>query len=125
MSKVMTQDVRTTVDAYFAMWNAGDAAARAEQIKKAWVANGRYVDPARDFEGHDALSKMVEAARAHYVGHTIRQSSGIDAHHDLIRFAWQVLAPDGRVHVTGIDVGVLADDGRLQRITGFIGDLPE
>jgi hypothetical protein len=55
------QDVATTVGAYFAMWNADGATTRAQQIERAWAASGRYVDPARDFEGHDGLSEMVEA----------------------------------------------------------------
>jgi hypothetical protein len=47
----------------------------------------------------------------------------IDSHHDQLRFAWQVVGPDGSVPVAGIDVGVLAPDGRLERITGFFGEL--
>ena len=34
------------------------------------------------------------------------------------------MTPDGAVVVAGIDVGALADDGRLERITGFFGEAP-
>jgi len=47
------------------------------------------------------------------------------AHHDQLRFAWELAAPNGAVTVAGIDVGALASDGRLHRITGFFGELPE
>jgi hypothetical protein len=60
-----------------------------------------------------------------FPGHTFRQASGVDAHHDLFRFAWELVGPDGTVTVGGIDVGQLADDGRFRRITGFLGPLPD
>jgi hypothetical protein len=68
---------------------------------------------------------MVAAAQARFPGHRFRRLSGIDAHHDLLRFAWELAAPDGTVTVAGIDVGAVAPDGRLRAITGFFGDLPQ
>jgi hypothetical protein len=50
--------------------------------------------------------------------------SGIDAHHDYLRFLRELVAPDGTVALAGLDVGELAADGRLRRITGFFGALP-
>jgi hypothetical protein len=117
-------DVTTTVDTYFAMWNENDPTKRAELIKAAWAADARYVDPLLEADGHDALSQMVEGVHAQFPGHQFRRLSGVDAHHDRVRFAWDLVAPDGAVTVAGIDVGVLADDGRLQSITGFFGEPP-
>ncbi len=37
----------------------------------------------------------------------------------------ELAAPDGAIVVAGIDVGALAPDGRLRRITGFFGELPK
>ena len=124
MTDVMVRDLTATIDAYFAMWNEEDAAARAKHIEEAWTEDGRYSDPARDATGHAALSEMVAAARPQFPGHTIKRSSGIDAHHEHLRFAWEVVGADGSVPVAGIDVGVLAPDGRLRQITGFFGELP-
>jgi len=123
MAEVMTKDLTATVDAYFAIWNEEDAAMRAQHIEEAWTESGRYVDPARDATGHAALNEMVSAARPHFPGHTVKRTSGIDSHHDLLRFSWDVVGPDGSFPVSGIDVGVLAPDGRLERITGFFGEL--
>jgi hypothetical protein len=58
-------------------------------------------------------------------GHRFRRVSGIDTHHDQIRFAWDLVAPDGTIVVAGIDIGEMAEDGRLRRITGFFGGIPE
>jgi hypothetical protein len=124
MTQTATKDLTATVAAYFAMWNEADPAARATLIGEAWTDGGRYVDPGRDATGAAALNEMVEAARPLFPEHEVRRTSGIDAHHEQIRFAWEVVGPDGSVPVAGIDIGVLAPDGRLQQITGFFGDLP-
>ena len=117
-------DITKIVDAYLAMWNETDPARRAEHIDRAWARDGRYVDPKLEAEGRAALSDMVAAVHAGFPGHRFRRVSGIDNHHDELRFAWELVAPDGSIAVAGIDVGGLAPDGRLQRVTGFFGELP-
>jgi hypothetical protein len=119
------KDLTATINAYFAMWNEEDAAARAQHIAEAWANDGRYSDPGRDATGYAALNEMVSVARPQFPGHTIRQSSGIDAHHEHVRFAWEVVGSDGSVPVSGIDIGVLAPDGRLRQMTGFFGEMPK
>jgi hypothetical protein len=116
-------DITETVDTYLAMWNEQDAARRAELIEQAWVPDARYVDPVQEADGYAALSAMVEAIHGHYPGQQFRRTTAVDTHHDEVRFGWVLGVPDGDVTVAGIDVGLLAADGRLQRITGFFGDL--
>ena len=116
-------DIATTVDTYLAMWNETDPERRAEQIRKAWVEDGRYVDPLLEAEGHEALGVMVGAVHDRYPGHRFRRTSDLDAHHDRVRFGWELVAPDGALTVAGVDVGAVAPDGRLREITGFFGDL--
>jgi len=118
-------DVTNTVDAYIAMWNETDPGARADVIRAAWTTDGHYVDPLMESQGHDGLSAMIDGVQAQFPGHQIRRTSGVDVHHSLVRFAWELVAGDGTVAIGGIDVGVLADDGRLTRVAGFLGDLPE
>ena len=117
-------DGTTTVDTYLAMWNETDAIRRAALVERAWTADGRYVDPVLEAEGHPAISDMVGGVHRQFPGHRFRRLSGVDAHHDQVRFAWELAAPNGAVAVAGIDVGELAPDGRLRRITGFFGEPP-
>ncbi len=124
MSDIDVTTVTTTVDTYLAMWNETDRQQRARLIERAWTADGRYVDPLQEAEGHGALSEMVDAIQARFPGHRFRRQSGVDVHHDQLRFAWDLTAPDGTAVVAGLDLGELATDGRLRRITGFFGDLP-
>jgi hypothetical protein len=118
-------DIVTTVDDYLAMWNEADPERRASHIERAWAREGRYVDPLLEAQGATALGEMVAGVHAQYPGHRFRRTSGIDAHHDQLRFAWELVGPDGDVTAAGIDVGTLAPDGRLQRIAGFFGPLPD
>ena|SRR5438552_1355591 len=118
-------DVTTIVDTYLAMWNEPDAERRADHIRSAWTEAGHYVDPLLEAEGHDSLSNMVAAVHTQYPGQRFRRTSGIDIHHDQLRFGWELVAPDGSITVAGVDVGVLAADGRLARIAGFFGPLPD
>jgi len=66
-------------------------------------------------EGHAAISEMVAGVQAKF---PFRRRSGVDTHHDQLRFAWDLVNPEGTVVVAGIDIGALASDGRLRRITG-------
>jgi hypothetical protein len=117
-------DVATVVDRYLDMWNETDPARRLEHIDAAWVPAARYIDPQLEAEGHGGLGEMVAGVQAHFPGHRFRRTTGIDQHHDRVRFGWELVAPDGSVTVAGIDVGELDGDGRLRSITGFFGEIP-
>ena len=61
-----------------------------------------------------------------YPRHTFRQAGGSDRHHQLLRWGWEMLAPDGTRVLDGLDVALVGDDGRIGYLVGFFGrDLPE
>jgi hypothetical protein len=119
-----TSTLTDVVDTYIDMWNEEDADRRAELIRRAWTDDARYRDPLLEADGPAGLSDMVATVHGHYPGHRFRRTSGIDAHHDLARFGWELVAPDGAVFVAGVDVATVAEDGRLRTIAGFFGDPP-
>ena len=116
--------LHTTITTYLDLLNETDAERRATLAEAVWADDGRWIDPPFEAEGRAAIAETIGGVQAQFPGHTFRQVSGVDTHHDLFRFAWELVAPDGTVAVAGIDVGQVADDGRLRRITGFLGDLP-
>jgi SnoaL-like domain len=120
----ITTDLTATVDDYLAAWNERDPQRRAGLIERVWAPDGRLTDPPLEGEGHDGISAVAAAMHEHYAGHRFERTSGVDAHHDHVRFAWRLVGPDGSVAVAGIDVADLAPDGRLARVVGFFGDLP-
>jgi len=75
-------------------------------------------------EGHAAISEMVAGVQAKFPAHRFRRLSAVDMHHDQLRFVWDLVTPEGAVVVAGVDIGALASDGRLRRITGFFGEVP-
>ena len=117
-------EVTTVVDDYLAAWNERDEQRRAQLIERAWAPDGRLVDPPFDGDGHDGISQMAAVMHEHYDGHRFERISGVDMHHEHLRFAWRLVGPDGTVAVEGIDVADVAPDGRLARVVGFFGDLP-
>lgn len=121
----MTTTENTTtdqiVDSCFAMWNEADRTARLAHIAAAWAPECHYVDPLNDVTGYDALADMVEGVRAQFPGATLQRTGDIDAHHNVLRFPWSATGTDGAVIVAGIDVCVLAEDGRIQALAGFFG----
>lgn len=119
----MSDTTTTTVDAYIDAWNEQDAERRTQLIARAWAEDGAYVDPALAAKGHAGIGEMVDGVHAQFPGHRFRRTSEVDEHNGLVRFAWELADEGGTVAVAGIDVGVLAEDGRLQRVAGFFGEL--
>lgn len=112
------------VQAYMAAWNEADEPTRRELLEKAWAEDGRYTDPMSDAPGREALVALIAQFQRQMPGASITATSGIDEHHGSLRFAWKLIAPDGSTQMEGIDIGQLAGDGRLERITGFFGPPP-
>jgi hypothetical protein len=116
-----TVDHQAVVDRYLACWNTDDAAVRADLVRATWTDQAHYVDPLFDVTGHAELEQLLAAAREQYPGSTFRQRGGPDAHHDLVRWGWEMLDASGDLVVDGIDVAVLAADGRISHLAGFFG----
>ncbi|HTN81148.1 MAG TPA: hypothetical protein VMK16_15835 [Acidimicrobiales bacterium] len=116
-------DVTTVVDAWLEAYAEEDTDRRMKLIHQAWSPEGRLVDPPLEGVGHAGLSEAADLVNTHYAGHTFRRTTGIDAHHEFVRYGWELVGPDGSVAVAGTDIGELAADGRLLRVTGFFGDL--
>ena len=102
-----------------ASWNESDAAVRTRLVEQAWAEQGRYLDPLLDLTGHEALATLAPVLEQHYPGHRIGRTGDVDQHHNVFRFTWELTGPDGAVVIAGVDVGVLADDGRISAIAGF------
>ena len=113
-----------TIAVYGAAWNEPDDAARTALLERAWSDDGVYRDPLGLAEGRAALVAHIGGFHTMMPGHRIEQASGVDVHGVWFRFAWRMR--DGQSVVTeGVDFGQLAADGRIERITGFFGPLPE
>lgn len=121
MTDIAATAVETTIDRYFASWNEVDPSARTGLVRSAFAEDGRYVDPLADATGHPAIADMMGAVQEQYPGMTVRRTSPLDQHHDVIRFHWDIVTADGSVLVEGIDVVRIDDGGQLLDVRGFFG----
>jgi hypothetical protein len=118
-------NVNETVIGYIAAWNETDPAKRRAIIARTWAEEGSYLDGHRDSVGHEAIDGMIAAVQDTFPGYRFRLSSGIEAHHDRVRFSWSAGGlPDTPLFFGGTDFAVLAPDGRLRMVTGFTDAMP-
>ena len=117
-------EMKDVVEAYEAVWNETDGTKRMALLERAWADDGLYVDPVSEGRGRDALDAIIAGFQKQAPGARIVRTSGIDQHHNQIRFSWSMVRDDGSIAIAGIDAGELADDGRIARIAGFWAEPP-
>jgi hypothetical protein len=114
-------DITTIVNGYIAAWNEPEADRRRSIVADTFADDASYVDPLMTGEGIDGIAAMIGAAQEQYPGHRFALAAGPDAHHDRVRFAWQMVgADDGAPVAAGVDFATVAGDGRLRQVTGFL-----
>src|SRR5262249_31797910 len=110
---------------YLATWNENDDDARRAAVASVWAEDGRYLDPLAVVTGHDEISALIGAVQQQLPGHVFRLRNGVDAHHDIARFSWELVPADGGASVAeGFDVAVIDDDGRVGSVLGFLDKAP-
>jgi len=110
------------LEKYLAAWNEADAAKRDALLAECWAKEGVYSDPTGEAKGAAALSAMIGRVRQQYPGARLERTSGVDAHHDVLRFGWRMVMADGKALPEGVDFALVVD-GRIARIAGFFGVL--
>jgi len=119
-----TATIEATIDANLEAYLEPDSDRRVRLIKDVWASEGHLFEPPLDAKGHEAINEMFVTVQGMFPGHTFRRTSAVDAHHGIARYGWEMLAADGSVALTGMDVAVVDAEGKLTRIAGFFGDLP-
>ncbi len=118
-------NINEMVVRYIAAWNERDARRRRELVAKTWTESGVYVDAHRRADGHDGIDAMIDAAQRQFPGYRLALKSGIEAHNGHARFSWAAGgSPDAPLYLGGTDFVIVADDGRLKSVTGFVDAAP-
>jgi hypothetical protein len=115
---------RKIVTQYMAAWNEPDDAARHALLAQCWSDSGVYLDPNLTLAGRDALATKIGEVMASRPGARLEFMSGIDVHHNVVRFLWRLVRADGTCGDISIDFGEIGADGRLVKIVGFFGPAP-
>jgi hypothetical protein len=115
----------TVVDRYFAFWNEADPERREELALRVFADDLSYVGPQITAEGPGGVIKVARQFAEHLPGIHFRRIGEIDAHHNRLRYAWEILRPDGETRfAAGTDIAEVAEDGRMQAITVFLDQAP-
>ena len=113
-------DVTQLANHYIDAWNETDAPRRRALIARVFADDAGYVDPMMNGHGQPGIDAMIAGVQTQFPGYRFNRVGGVDAHGPNLRFSWELLADGKQVIVRGTDFGVLAADGRLQSVTGFI-----
>jgi hypothetical protein len=121
-------DAAELVERYLDSWNKTDTDARRAAVAEIWADDGRYVDPMVDVSGSEKISDVIGAVQARAPGHVFRlldERNPIDAHHNVVRFYWELVpAAGGESLAIGFDVAVTDERGRIASVLGFLDKAP-
>jgi hypothetical protein len=109
---------------HFEAWNEPDPAERLRLLAECLTDDFELVDPSGRLLGHEGLSARIAQYHADAPNTKVAPGSEVDAHSDLVRYAWQIVDSEGNVLIEGLDVAERAPDGRLRRVLMFHGPLP-
>jgi len=112
-------EVPPALSAYLEAWNEPDAGLREALLAEAVTDDVHYTDPTVDALGIDALDTTIAGFLEQFAGSTLVATSTPDAYGDQMRYGWAIEDADGNVTISGIDVAIIAGDGRLTRVVGF------
>lgn len=122
----MNMPFDTLIDQYLDAYCDPDPARRADAVAKLWVDDGRLIDPPLQASGHAGIAEQAATVLSHYPGHRFVRTSGVDAHNGFARYGWQLRSPQGGAAVEGCDFAEIdTHSGRLRRVVGFFGPLPQ
>jgi hypothetical protein len=117
--------INETIANYIRAWNETDGAKRRALIARTWADDGSYLDAHREGVGHDAIDAMIGATQKGFDGYRFRLASGVEAHHDRVRFSWTAGGTaEAPLYFAGTDFATFAPDGRFRAVTGFIDAMP-
>ena len=110
---------------YVAAWAEADEDRRRALIDQVWDERGAYLASTTDLlVGREALAVRIGWFQQRFPGNRIVMTSGVDGHHDRMRYSWAWLDGEGKLILEGLDVGEISDAGLLTRITEYFGPLP-
>jgi hypothetical protein len=108
-----------------AAWNEYDPVKLRALVEASLTEDVAFTDPHYQIVGIDAFIDQVNEVRAREGKVRLVPTSGVDMHHDRARYGWAVLRPDG-TRFDGFDAVTLdLTQGKIRRIDGFFGPLPE
>ena len=136
-----TKAAEELADRYLALWNEPDGDRRRRMISELWTEDGRHIlQPPQEIReiaaqpglamtailqarGYQEIEARVASAYEHWVGSeglSFRGRDDAERLSDVVKFHWEAVAKNGAVFAVGLNLLVLAADGRIDRDYTFI-----
>ena len=122
---MVTRDYQRIVETCVAAWVETDEERRRALIEQIWDERGVYLAPTTDpLVGREALCGRIAGFQQRFPGYRVVMTSGVDGHHDRLRYSWAIPDPQGKPMLEGIDIGEIGSNGQIMRVTEYFGPLP-
>ena len=104
----------------FGVFGERDAAKRRSLIAKIWDRKGVFIDPHGHYVGHTAINDAAEQVQRRFPDSAFSALADGDAYSGVGRIPWGFGPPGEPRKITGIDVLVSSDDGRITALYTFL-----
>ena len=113
---------------YVGMWHEPDASRRGEIVRELWTSDAENCSRRFAIRGLDAIVARVTRAHDEWVaakGFVFRPIGNTDTFGNVVKFFWEMVPKNGGPReALGLDIFVLADDGRIRALYQFAEPLP-
>jgi hypothetical protein len=97
-----------------------DAVKRRSLIAKIWDTKGIFIDPEGRYVGHTAINDAAQQLQHRFPDFAFSELADGDAYGGVGRLRWGFGPPGEARKITGIDVLVASDDGRIAALYTFV-----
>src|ERR687894_1088820 len=139
--EISSRSAAESAQTYLALWNEPDADRRRRMIAELWTDDGRHVlQPPQEIReiaarpglamtailearGHEQIEARAASVYEHWVGSerlSFRGRDDVERLDDVVKFHWEAVTNDGAVFAVGLNLLVLAADGRIERDYTFV-----
>jgi hypothetical protein len=139
--EIRTREAGQLADRYVALWNEADPERRRRLIAELWTEDGSQIlQPPQEMRelaarpgiglvatlearGYAELEARAATSYEHWVGSeglSFGRRDDAERLGDIVKFHWQAVDKDGEAFGGGLNVLVLAADGRIERDYTFV-----
>lgn len=111
------------LDHMLAAWNEHDLSLVRGHLERALAPDVLFIDSSIVTRGIDEFEANLREFRGRLPDAVCSRASGIDSHHDLYRYNWEIHRA-GELLLPDFDVVQADENGRVLRVEGFFGPLP-
>jgi hypothetical protein len=117
-------DAQNIAQRYIASWNEADPVVRRQLVDRLWTEDGCYADPMMKADGQDGIAELIGGVHTQFPGYCFALTGRPDGHGSFVRFSWSLAPVGGQTVARGTDFALVAADGRLEQVTGFLDQVP-